>query len=125
LQNFAHSPRGNYAALVIIRRREAGVLLRINSRINDCARNLEARQLLHRRHQRFAIQWREDNSIHLLNNEVLDDLNLALAVGFAFRSVPLNRVSEFFTSFLRACMDGLPKNMRRALWNNRDGMFGG
>ena len=113
----------HHAALVIIRRRKGHIFIRVDTESMITIGIFRLAEFFHRRNQGFTVERRQHHSIHFLHDEILDDLNLPLAIGFTFRPVTINFIAQLLARRFRARADRLPINMRGALGNHRDGTF--
>ena len=109
-ENFAHAPRCQRPALIIIRGGNTKKVAGIKARINDGAGNLQRGKFFDGRDKFPAIHRREHDPVHMARDGVVDNLDLAGAVGFTIRTIPINFVTEILAGFFRPGEDGLPEN---------------
>ena len=108
------------AAVEIVGRDEAGILVRLEVGIEDHHRDLGSDRLCHRLHQSLVIKRRQGNPRHPPSHEVLDDFYLLFAVALLEGPLPLHGHTHFVASFDGAGMDRLPELVSGALGNDRN-----
>src|SRR5262249_30981071 len=101
---------------------EADVVAALQARVEDDDGNLLPDGLLHWRHESGFVERRDTDAGDAAADEAFHLRDLRVAIVFPQRSAPDDRDAEIRRGFLRARVDALPEDMRRAFryHGNRD-----
>src|SRR5262249_43448444 len=99
------------AALEVVGRDEAAVVVALQSRVEDDDRNLLLLRLLHGAHERRFVERREADAGHAAAHGVLDLRHLRVAIVLAQRPAPDDGHAELRAALLGAGADALPEHV--------------
>ena len=115
-----------FAAFFVVGGAEGRIIRAVQRRVDDDDRDFMRGGIVHGRHERLVVQRGQDDAGDLLGDECLDDVDLPVAVAFAFGAFPENvdRLCPVSPgpawAFNAPGMNGLPVFMGRAFRNDRD-----
>src|SRR5262249_12889411 len=87
-QDFSHALRRQHAALVVVGGNVSQVFVRFDAGIEYGYGDVFLRGALHHGHQRFAVRGSEGNAIHMLIDEIVNDVDLPAEVDLGSGTVP-------------------------------------
>src|SRR5690554_3553989 len=108
------------AAFVVVRGDETGVGMRLEPRVDDHDRYSAPDGRLDRAGEAARVERRQHDGVDAAADEVLDDLDLHLAVVLLLRALPDDVHAELLSRLFGARMDGFPELVGRALGDDGD-----
>jgi hypothetical protein len=113
-EQFRHVFAREHAALVIVRGDKAHIFVRLQAGVHDDDGDFRTRGRIHRANQCLGVGGREHDSIHAPADEILNHLNLLVAIVLAQRPLPDDihfhaLAGEFALRFHGACMNRFPE----------------